>query len=541
MRFRLVADTVRAHRVALVLWVVLGAGAQFAVASMLTREFGTTPGGAAAMAPSVEAAARAMRALRWPAERLDTLGGYLTYHNIVLLPLLLGLYAAILGAQAVRGAEAGGSLQHVLATGWSRLAVLRDRSLGVLLMLVLIAAGVTAGTYAGLAAGGASDLLGSAISVGEATLCAFTFFALSLLVSQLTRTTRTATGVTALVMAALYVFTNVWELAGPFAWLRFASPFFYFQQSRVLVPGHGFDAAATLVLAAIAIALLAAAGLAFARRDYASSLWPWRREGSRGGVAIARPWLATYWSAAVVRQRFGLLAWCAGAAAFAALVAILEPQVRAVWGATEYLRRFISPDGGGSLTDQYMSYSGGLMAPVAAAYATTQVAAWIAELKQGRVELLLSAPVSWWRLLAERFVVLVVGVLLIAAAAVAGLVMGSAGAGVPLRADGLLRLVGLTLLFGLAVGAAGGALAAWLRSQLAVALVGAFLLLSYLADLLASAYDWPTWVSRLSIFDAFGHPYLEMVPAAGLALLAGIAVAGLAGAGLLGQRGPKAA
>ena len=542
MRLRLVADTVRGHRVAIVLWMVLGAGTQFAVASMLTQEFNSAPGGGAALAPAVEAAAAAMRVLRWPAERLDTLGGYLTYHNILLLPLLLGLYAAILGSQVIRGDESRGTLQEILATGWSRLAVVRDRSLGVLAIFALIAIGITAGTYAGLAAGGAADLAGSVISVGEAALCAFSFFALALLVSQFTRSTRSATGVSALVMTALYVFTNVWQKAGLLAGLRFLSPFFYFQQSRALVPGHAFDPMATLALVAISAVLLAAAAWAFERRDYASPLWS-RRAGAEvlGPARVARPWLSSYWSAMLVRQGLGLLAWSVGAAGFALLVVSLEPEVRKLWGDVEYLRRFIAPAGGGSLTDQYLSFTGELLAPLAAAYAVTQVSAWITELKQGRVELLLTTPVSWTRLLAERLAGLSVGVLIITASVVLGLVVGAIGAGVPLRADGIARLVATTLLFGLAIGAVGALLAAWIRSELAAALAAVFLTVSYLADLLAPAYQWPAWISRLSIFDAFGRPYLQMPETAGLGLLLGLAVVGFGAAAWLSERSPKVA
>src|SRR5512135_329139 len=191
-RLWLIADTLRAHRTGIILWAIAGAATQVATTSMLAQEFRTTPGGAAALAPGVEAAAEALRVLRWPAERLDTLGGYITYHNVLLIPLFLGLYAAIAGAQAIRGAETGGSLEEILATGWRRWAVLRDRALGFLVATALIALGVGAGTAIGLAAGGESNTVGAFVAIGEAALCAFTFYALGVLVAQLTRTARTA-------------------------------------------------------------------------------------------------------------------------------------------------------------------------------------------------------------------------------------------------------------------------------------------------------------------------------------------------------------
>src|SRR5665648_1277255 len=57
------------------------------------------PGGSQALAASISASAEAMRPLRWPAERLDTLGGYLTYHNVILFNLILAIYGAVQGAR----------------------------------------------------------------------------------------------------------------------------------------------------------------------------------------------------------------------------------------------------------------------------------------------------------------------------------------------------------------------------------------------------------------------------------------------------------
>ena len=541
-RLALVAETVRSHRVGIILWMIVGAAAQVVTASMLTQEFRTTPGGGAGLAPGVEAAAQALRVLRWPAERLETLGGYLTYHNLLLIPLLLGLYAALAGAGTIRGAELGGSLEELLATGRRRFAVLSEGALGFLVATALVALGIGAGTAIGLAAGGEADTLGAFVTAGEAALCAFSFYALAVLVSQLTRTTRTAVGITALVMTALYVFTNVWDKAGPLAVARFISPFYYFQESRVLVPGHSFDLPATLVLALIPLILLVAASWAFEHRDYASVV------GARPAaevrprrVTLTAPWLRSFWSYTIVRQRYGLLAWVAGTGSMAALISYLEPEVRQLWDKIEYFRRFIAISGVGSMTDQYIAFAGTLIAPAVAAYATTQAAAWLADLRQGRVELILSSPVAWTRLVVERSLSLSAGAALIVAAAIGGLVAGALAAGVPLRADGLMRLAADGLLFGLAIGGLGAVLVAVIRTSLATALLAVFLVVTYFVDLLAQAYQWPGWIGNLSVFDAFGQPYIAVPAPAGMALLAGLAGLGIAAAAWISERTPKVA
>jgi ABC-2 type transport system permease protein len=538
----LVADTIRGHRLGLALWASAGAASMYGIAIVLVREFSTYPGGAKGLAPTVEAAAQALRVLRWPAERLDTLGGYLTYHNIVLLPLLLGIYCAIQGAQAVRGAELRGSLEGILATGFSRRALVLERAVGFLVVLVGITVAIGLGVAAGLAAGGEADTWGALVATGEAVLCSFTFYALGMLVSQFTRSARTAAGITSMVMAFLYVYTNVWDQAGPFAAARFISPFFYFQQSRVLVPGHGFDPVATLILVALPTVLLIAAAMAFEGRDYASKLWARKaRPVKARSVAVQRLWLRTWWSAGLVRERLSLLAWSVGAATFAALVSTLEPTVREMWNKLEFIQVFLAQAPGATPTDQYIGFAGATLAPLAAAYAATHVASWVGDLKQGRVELVLSSPMSWARLVGERLVGLVVGVTVVTAAALLGLAAGALAVGAALRPDGLLRVAADAILFGLAIGAVGAALVAWLRNGAAPALLALFIAASYFLDLFAPAFALPSWVGRLSVFNSFGQPYLGMPELAGLVYLVGLAGLGTIVAVAVSQRSPKVA
>jgi hypothetical protein len=68
--------------------------------------------------------------------------------------------------------------------------------------------------------------------------------------------------------------------------VRFVSYFFYFNQSRALVPGEGLDLQATLVLLAMTAALLGAAAWAFQARDHAAGLWRRRPRPHRP----APPW-----------------------------------------------------------------------------------------------------------------------------------------------------------------------------------------------------------------------------------------------------------
>lgn len=538
---RLVTDTVRSHRLGIAVWIVGGSAAMYAIAAGFASEVARFAGGAKAMANSITPGAEALRLLRWPAQRLDTLGGYLTYHNVTLFVLFLSLYAAIAGTRAVRGAEAGHALEEILAAGWSRAAVIRDRTVGYLLTLALISAGVGLGLAVSMAAGGEPDAGGSLITAAAAGLCAFAAYAFGLLVSQLIASTRAAGGVAAAIVSGLYLSTNVWQELGPAGGIRFISPFYYFNTSRALVPGYGFDLAAAAALLAMAALLIMAATWAFQRRDYAAALWARPARKPRRASSVQRPALRSVWSATLVRERYGLLAWAGAAAASMFMMARLEPSVVDMWNKVKLVQTFIGIKPGWSAADQYLSFAAEIVAPIIVAYVITRAAAWAADLRQGRVELMLSGPVSWPRLIGERLVALVVGVLVITAGSIAGLTAGAAPAGAALSVPGLLRLTAITVLLGMALGAVAAVAVAWLRSGLAVTVLAVFAGASYLLTYLVQLFGWPDWVTRLSVFGAFGRPYLEFPTAAGFAVLGGLAVAGTLLAAAVAQRSPKVA
>ena len=108
-RAPLVRDTLRAHRVGAAVWIVAGGLTMLGMGAAVATEMADFPGGPQALAASVAAGAEAMRLLRWPAERLDTLGGYVTYHNVILFNVLLAIYGVIQGARDIRGGEERGT------------------------------------------------------------------------------------------------------------------------------------------------------------------------------------------------------------------------------------------------------------------------------------------------------------------------------------------------------------------------------------------------------------------------------------------------
>ena len=526
----------------MIAWVVGGTTAMVVMSMALAEEMRTFPGGPTALEASIMPGAQAMRPLRWPAEHLDTLGGYLTYHNIVLFAFFLAIYGALQGARAIRGAEDRNALEVVLSTGWSRGSVIRDRALGFLVTITLITAGLALGVAWSMAAGDAPNPGGSVVTMTATGLCALAAYSLAVLVSQVTSTARLAAGVTSLILTALYVATNVWENIGPLGAIRYVSPFYYASASRALVPGQGLDLGAMAALAAMSVALLTLAALAFRRRDYGSTLWARRSRAPEGAPArtrVQRWMLGSAWRAILLRGRLGLLAWALAAAAFSALMMALEPTVVDAWAMFDFFTPMTGGEPGSAPATLYTSFAAETVAPVIAAYAITQSAGWIADLEQGRVEAMLATPLSWTRLVWERLIALTIGVTVITLAGLVSLAIGAASVGGEVSAAGLARLTVCGVLLGLALGSMCAIVVASLRAGPAVVVLAAYIGAAYLMTMLVPMLHWPEWINRLSVFDAFGHPYLDWPSTGGLTVLLLIAIPGGLIAAAVAEHTPK--
>lgn len=540
----LVRDALRTHRLSAAMWVVAGGGFMLVMVLALETEMRDFPGGPVALAQSVGPGAEAMRILRWPADRLDTLGGYLTYHNVLMLNLALAVYGAVQGVRAVRGAEERHVVEELLATGISRTALVRDRALGFAALTLVVVTGLGVATAAGLAMAGASDVPGTVITMGTSGLVAVVGFGLGVVVSQAIASTRAAAGVASMVLVALYVITNLEDEAGPLEVLRWVSPFHYANQSRALVPGEGLDLLATAVLVGMALGLLWVGATAFEQRDYAAPLWvrhPTGEAGTRRRTAVPSVLLGSVWTAALRRGAVGLLAWCAGAAALTGVFASLQPSVMDVWNQIDYIDALVGGGAGLSVEQMYWAFVGEMMAPLIAAYVIVQASGWVGDLAQGRVELMLAGPLSWSRLVVERLVALAVGVLAITVVAVGSLALGATFVGSGADLDALARLTALCVLFGVALGGLAAVLVAWMRRPAAVTILATVVVASYVLTLLVALFDWPTWLNRLSVFWALGHPYLEWPPTSALVVLLVLALGGTLLAARAAERTPKVA
>ena len=532
----LALDTVRTHRASVLAWAVGGALAMWAQALAIATEMDSFPGGARALARSMVASTEAMRPLRWPAERLDTLGGYLTFHNVPLFNLSLAIYGAVVGAKVLRGAEERHVAEELLATGIPRRALLTGRTLGFVLAAALVAAGLSAGSALGMAGGGEPDLPGSVITCATTGLVALVGFALGVLLGEVAHDSRTAAGAAAALLVGLYLATNLDGQVTGAGVLAAVSPFTLANRSRALVPGYGLDPWSTLALVLAASAMLALAAVADERRDYGGPLW--RRPAARrqSHAHIARSMVGSVQAAALREGAVGLVVWTAVGAALTAMMGALQPGILDAWTDMGFLSAFGAKGGAEA---SYWSFVASLVPAMVAAYVVTRASAWVNELQQGRVQMLRSTGVSWARLVTGRFLALLAGCAVITVLATGALALVAASLGSPLETSGTARVLLTSLLFAAAMGALAALVTAVVRRSTAVVILAVLVAGSYLLTYLVPLFGWPDWVNQLSLFWAFGTPYTGWPSAGRLVTLLVMAVGGLAGAVAIAERSPS--
>jgi ABC-2 type transport system permease protein len=170
-----------------------------------------------------------------------------------------------------------------------------------------------------------------------------------------------------------------------------------------------------------------------------------------------------------------------------------------------------------------------------AGFAITQVARWTAEDSDGRLELILSNPISRARVVVERLIALALGTLVIAAVSGAAVGLESHYQSIDLSnrrlAEASLLFVPFTLVFGTV-----GALLASRIPRATVGILGVFAFASYLTVQLGPIFKLPVWVQDVSAFKLYGQPLIAGVDQTGLVVMLVIVIAGLVASAMVMER-----
>lgn len=470
---------------------------------------------------------------------VGTIAGFIQWRVYGALPLLFGFWALMSAAGASRGDEERGLLEEWLAGGVSRTRYLLTRILTFAVSAAIAIAATSAAIDLGTTNAGSSLPLGAVVQLGVALLAlTLTVYALTMVLAQFVVSRTAAAGLSGLVTGVIF-FTNSLSRSVdsliPIA--RAVSPFYYYDRSQPLSPGGSFDVSATVGLL-LATSLLAAVTLwLMTIRDLGSAVIRFTPRHRPSTVDPSRnPLLRLPVLGPAYEQRLGMLAWGVGSGVLAFYLASIGPQMLDLIKGSSGFRLYLTLAGHGN---PYVALTGfiwfGIFLALLAVFAITQVARWSADDNEGRLEMVLSAPVSRTRVVLERGAALLLRMAVVIAISSLALELGAISANISIDA-GSLTVASLALIpFGLSFAAIGAALASR-APRATVAVLTAFTFASYLATELGPLLHWPDWALKLSVFSLYGRPLVSGLDWTGLWTMSAITVAGFGLATLLMQR-----
>jgi putative exporter of polyketide antibiotics len=460
-----------------------------------------------------------------------SVGGYAMVRDYLLLAVLAALMSTFAVVRHTRQSEETARAELVGAAAVGRHAGLAAA------LIVTVAANAVLAVLLALAMMVAGQPAAGSFTAGAAVAAVGVVFAgVAAVTTQLTSSTRGASGMAAAVLGVSFLAAGIGNMAGTVdtaglrvnsAWPAWLSPIGWGQQMR---PFGGDNWWPLGLAAALFAACAAAAALLAARRDFGHGLLPQRPGPAGAGRALRSP-LGLAWRL----QRATLLGWAVSMLGFGLVMGGLIGQVRDATGsARDWYTRL---GGSEEILDAYRASVLQMAAMGAAIYLVQVLLRMRGEEADGPLEPVLATAVGRARWVASHAVTAVVGVTVllvlfaVGVGVAAGGVLGDPAA--QLRAvvgPGLVQLPG-TLVLGAVVIALVGAL-----PRIAGAVSWAVLMASILiGPLFGPTLKLPQWAQDLSPFTHVPKaPAVAVTAAPVLALVA--AVAALTVAGLVSLR-----
>ena len=499
----------RSHRTGVVVTTLIGAAGGLLNAIGFAQIAGDNPAARAVFAQQMELLARQLTYLLPTPAQLDTMAGYLVWRWFGSAVLVYAFWAVLAGTGAGRGDEERGLVELWLSTGVSRLRFIAVRVLAFAAMAALSIAAMLVVTDVGAQIGGEPLPLGPLALEGLAmwalTLLIFSF---AILVAQLVTTRRGATGIAGVVVLALFMLNSAARSGVNVGAIRWLSPFYLFERSKPLLRDGLLDVPATAALALGSLVLLSIAVVAFTRRDLGGPLF-------RGALRAARerhrpagdPLLRTPVLAIVDQQRIWIVGWAIGLAVLATFLASITKVMVDAFGSSDIpiLRAYFERAG----INAYGSFIGVIwfstLLLLIALFVAVQVNGWASDDADGRLETILSAPVSRARVVVERIAAVLIACAILVAASSVAVYLTAASAGISLQSGRFVFASAAVLPVAYAFSGIGHALVGW-RPRVAVAILGALAVVGYFTQQFAPIFQWPERTSNLSLFALYGTP-----------------------------------
>ncbi|MBI3973302.1 MAG: ABC transporter permease subunit [Chloroflexi bacterium] len=512
--------TLRDHRVGALAW---GFGPGVLLLATLTQ-FEQLVGSAEARAALVAMAQQ----FSWYEEPIGITrpGGFATFRLGPMLGILPSVWALLAASGTLRGEEARGALDLLLATPRSRARVVWEKLAGLATALVVMA--LVLGTLvwlAGVTAKAEYGALDAYVFGLNVALTAGTFGAIALLVSQFTSERGTAAGMTGGFLALSFLLHSTGRVSPNVKWVSYLSPLYYAGLTKPLVPEVGINPGAMLVLAAIVVVCAGGAAWLFTRRDLGfgyrlpllgvlpASGRPAAADGALARYAFSGEWpLRSVYLRSLRTSGQAALWWAGGMAGFAVWMTAIGKQLQenlvAIAASSPLLAAVFSRIAGGAQANAlFLGMLVFTFTPlVISAFAVTQAARWAADEEEGRTEMVLASPVPRWRALLARFAAIATVLLGISLAIYLSVAVAAAASGLALEQTHLLAAAFGLVPVALVVACLGAALAGWLRSGSVTGGLILYVVASFFVMFVGPIFNWPKALIRLSIYDVYGSP-----------------------------------
>jgi ABC-2 type transport system permease protein len=452
---------------------------------------------------------------------VDTVGGYATW-KIGIFVFLIAIWPILAASRMLRGEEDRGSLDLLLSLPQRRVRVALEKLAAMWTALLAMGVLIAVLAFAGGQKFGGSFGFGDALLFGLdlALLCAV-IGGVALLISQFTRERGAAAGWTAGLLLVFIVLDMVHRVIPGTEWISRISPVYYYNLSKPLVPSHGANGGAMLLLLGLALVLSLAAVSLFVRRDVGGTVplprWLRLPEPSRDTRELpVGDWsLRSVYARSMAMVAMPAAWWTLGIAGFAAWMVFVVQQMEATLGkllaGSPAMQTLIRNLGGGnaSINAGFLSAMFFFLPLFLMAFAVTQVSRWSADEQDGRLELVLATPQSRTRVLLGRFAALASATAFIAVITLLASAGAAAASGLKLDPGNLaaatLGMVPLALL----IAAIGYLASGWLRTAADTGLVSFVLAAWFFISFIGPELHWPDATLRLSAFYYYGTPLLN--------------------------------
>ncbi len=453
--------------------------------------------------------------------KVGTLGGYVTFKYGAIFALGTALWSIMALSGTLAGEARRGSLDFVAAAPFGKRRIGLEKlaahlTLLWLTMLILaLATTLSANLFGDTALGDAISLessIGFAAWIGAlATFFGGLAFMLAPLLGR-----AGAAGVAGVAMAATWIINGL--NVGP---LFIVSPFAWTFNHIPLVAIYDWPSVALVFI--LGVVFLAVGLELFQRRDL----------GVTVGLSLPGLPAAVLGVHGPTTRAFGeqlprALSWGIGLGLlgilFASFAGVLADQITGVSGiTTTFAAIFPGVDFG--TVGGWMQLYGELLFIAAGFAGATLVAKWASDETDGRLEEILSLPLSRPRWVIAGGVAALIAVVVMTVLFAAGVAIGSAVGGLS-AGDAILGCAALGL-FAAAVVGIGFAVGGVWRTSLAAEVAAIFVVVTYLLQLLAPALKLPDWVQNLALTSHFGQPMVGNWDLSGVVASLVIAVGGI--------------